>query len=337
MDLVKVDFWIDHGPISGMGHFSRCRGLLEFLVWNCGIKVDIHGADHGLRSQLKWVRDLGCSPKNLEPSEFDSNIILVDTYSINIYTKILQLENKKIVAIFDSNNTIVKAQPNMLIVRLENLKSISENSKQINNQLKPEITGTLFWNSVLENSFLEKSAKLFRVRSRKKKIVVALGGSLMVQEVLEKICLNLSLLSDTTPIVVDVFLNKQIISKIKDITNSLDFINLYEFTDDYYNKLIESDLLICGSGTSAIEAYHLSIKSIILPIFTNAISNFNGLQRIYKNAIYIDTKKFLDFTTFKNSIITMLNCGENYAPSKNGAIDCSRLRRIQDFISSEIR
>jgi spore coat polysaccharide biosynthesis predicted glycosyltransferase SpsG len=330
----KIALWIDHGPLSGMGHLSRCRGLIEFLSQKQEYSIEIYGADCVGGFPNSWWLSSNCHFSNLGLGDaLRIPALVADTYDAFIQRQISERKYGRAALIVDSNFEAETIPPNVLQIKLEVFNESQREEKVKSSLIANRIEGTLFWSSKLEEVLLERAQNKYQALSHKKTIVVSFGGSAKTLPVFELLIGSLEKIANSGIANIEIFCSNEVrdnlIAKIKLETK----IVIHEFNESFYNKIRICDLLICGSGTTAIEAYHLAIPSIVIKLFDNARHNFDNLRDIFLDAKFIDIndKNFID--EIYTLIISQLESVPKQEPNKRGVVDSKHLEEVFQFLT----
>jgi spore coat polysaccharide biosynthesis predicted glycosyltransferase SpsG len=331
----RIGLWIDHGPSSGMGHLSRCRGLIEFLSQKKDYRIEVYGADNISELPKGWTSPSNCYFSNLDlGNALKIPAIIVDTYNGDIQRQFYERNHGKTALISDSNSELVIGSTNLLQIKLEVL-GIDAKKDKVDKSLKLNlIEGSLFWSSKLEGIFSQRSSLDLKNCGQRKKILVSFGGSTMTLALLEKLLDSLEKTSRIGLADVEVFCNDEIIDKLETKLEVDSRVVIHAFDDNFYEKMKVCDLLICGSGTTALEAYHLAIPCIVIKLFDNAKHNFENLKKVFLNAIFIDSRDVNLESKISASIVSQLNSKPKQTPTKNGVVDSRLLEEIFKFLTN---
>jgi len=333
----QIAFWIDYSPILGYGHLARCRGLVEYLVNNIEYEVIIFVDE--LNIIPTWLNEMvkkGNTQLRIKSySEFNSyERQVIDSYLNENFSKGANNSFKhRRVRILDSNHKIRFFNEQDYIVELEILFNDQEKFWQ-SDYRKGYIKGTIIWNSALENTYDYLKLKgNTNLKLDQYRILINLGNSITIAESLNKILMVLDSEASIFFKQVEVFCNLKYLDKLLIKRYNRLSPLFYEFSDLYYYRLGECDLLICASGNSALEAFHLDQPSLITKLFDNALSNFNALQRGFKNGNFWEIKN-TSKGIMGDIVETSLRREYTKNPSKKGVIYSKEFDKLVEFFNS---
>lgn len=332
----------DYGPEFGSGHLSRLRGIVQFLNTKNQNLIDFYLAE--IYAIPVWLKELivmdsyNCyDEKTLELSAYD--VLIVDSYRINIWKNITNSFGGKLIAFLDSNNFTLKLKPNVFKVRLE---FISNERKHYGETLLPisgsknTVLGTLIWNDQLESVYNARIGTHAKQNFSNFRIVINFGGSNGVGSTLKSTLMALDILSLTMQIQnVNVFVFEELLDELSVTRLSNLNINFHKYSDDYYEKLKVCDLLICASGTSGLEAYHLAIPSVIFELFQNSVDNFRLLSNIFLDASFVASQDRNSVEKIIEKISLRLSTKNISLPNKSSVISTAEKNQILQFISNQ--
>lgn len=333
----QIAFWIDYSPFFGYGHLARCRGLVEYLSNVFEYKIIIFVDEPN--TLPSWLNDMivkgNAQVRSKSYSEFNSfESQVIDSYlKENFSDGENNLYKQRRVWILDSNHKIRFFNEEDFIVEIEVLLNKEKNflhSEYKNRHIK----GTLIWNSVLENTYNYARRRIYKnLKSDQCKLLINLGNSIKIYEPLNKILMTLDLEALTLPKQVDIFCNLRNLDKPINERFSSFSPAFHEFSDLYYSKLVECDLLICASGNSALEAFHLDQPSLITNLFDNALDNFNALSECFKNGNFWEIRNS-SIGLMGEIIETSLRRQYTKHPTKKGVIFSNEFKHIVEFFNS---
>lgn len=328
----KLSVWIDDGPVSGMGHFSRCRGAYEFFSERSKRNLTNLGSDENSELVNSWLTS---SNKHKRSAWFkklnETSALLVDTYNLKVREKLLNLHSLKLVFVLDRNSRCVPKVSNLLQIKLESFERMPRNSDSLS-QVSADITGSIFWNSKLEEVYKSRIRRISKSMNHKKKIVITFGGSSKVDKIADVAIAKFMPLVDSGWANIDFFGNTDTVRSLQKKYVTKTSVKFHELNDTYYEKLRECDLLVCGSGTTALEAYHLAIPSLILLLFQNAAHNYIYLQEKFDNAKFFEIADFIDCQDFNIIVRNQLELEMGQFPDKTGAVGVDDLEQIWNFL-----
>lgn len=331
----KIALWIDHGPLSGMGHLSRCRGLIEFLSQKQEYSIEIYGADCVGGFPNGWRSPSNCHFSNLGLEDaLRIPALVADTYDAFIQKQISERKHGRAALIVDGNFESETIPPNVLQIKLEVFSESQREKEEKSLLIANRIEGTLFWSSRLEEVLLERARIKYKALNDKKNIVVTFGGSAKTLPVFNQLIGSLEKISNSGIANIEIFCSNEVRDNLKAKIKLKTEIVIHEFNEIFYNKIRVCDLLICGSGTTAIEAYHLAIPSIIIKLFDNASHNFDNLRDIFLDAKFIDIndKNFAD--EIYTLILNQLKSIPKKKPNKRGVVDSKYLEEVFQFLTN---
>ena len=318
-----------------MGHLSRCRGLIEFLSEKKEYSLEIFGADNFGEPPSGWIITPNCLISNggLEDA-LKIPALMADTYDSIIQRKISERNHGRAVLITDGNSKSASNSPNLFQIKLEVFKEFPRQEKKDSLLKTNEIAGTLFWSSKLEEVLSDRARLNSRSFGSRKNIVVSFGASDKTLSVLEKTIVSLERITKLGIANIEIFCSKSVQKGLSEKSKVKPGIMIQEFDESFYNKIKLCDLLICGSGTTSIEAYHLAIPSIVVKLFDNAKHNFDNLKEIFLGAEFIDInhKNFVD--EIYTLILRQLKSEQREIPNKTGVVDSNRLEEVFEFVTN---
>jgi len=339
-----VSLWIDFGPEFGSGHLYRCRGLIEFLR-DLGCSLDIY-TEVSAR-ELKWVRDLEISGvvriiHQVTAKFFNREKLIVDSYNLEINQELSRYRSGRAVRIIDATQQVSTASPILMQVVLEVEKNSSligierQKSHEEGGQERKQLRGTLIWNSKLDEVANARTKPFNGNSTRNGKIVVlSYGGSSLVHDALEK---TISVMSDSLKSnhveKLVCFARKEVLTGLKKKFINEKNVYFKRFGDDFYSELKFCDLLISASGTTALEAYHLGIPTLVVDLFENASQNILLLKNLAAHSVVVDKASFNDIALFEILVLDALKRLQSTALTLDGTIQSSELKVIYEHLFS---
>jgi spore coat polysaccharide biosynthesis predicted glycosyltransferase SpsG len=191
--------------------------------------------------------------------------------------------------------------------------------------------GTMIWNSQMERVYLERG-KSQKLSNRKREILITLGGSSKIVEEINQICAKIKELQLIELLNITVCVNESILEEITSTNTSGTAFNFQVFGENYYQKLISADLLLCASGTSATEAYHLGVPSIIFSLFENARKNFSTLQEFFTTAVFLDSSEDLTPRVIELYLSELEEGRRSSTPTRVGSINKTQVKTMLNFL-----
>jgi spore coat polysaccharide biosynthesis predicted glycosyltransferase SpsG len=277
-------FYISVGKNIGIGHLKRCGYLaqklkqlnfdLKFIIIN-----DKYSIDYLKKNQFKYkiVKNIEFDIINNNTIINDYRVILLDMLNINgVITRALKEKNTKIKIIaldyFDMEDSNVDTIINLINHNPNFTKPIHKKVKYLE--------GVKY--GIIRNEFIPFTNKA-KKKSNIFKILITFGGS-DPQNYTLRILPNLVPLLEMYLFNVEIivgpnYIYTEILNKYINIL-SLDCIKIIFSPNNIPEIMHDSDVVISGSGTTAIELATLGIPSILLP------QNINELHfaEIFKNA-----------------------------------------------------
>lgn len=339
-----VSLWIDFGPEFGSGHLYRCRGLIEFLR-DLGCSLDIYTGVSA--RELKWVRDLEISGAGriihqVASKFFNGEKLIVDSYNLEINQKLSRYRSGRAVQIIDSTHqvsittpiliqVVLEVEKNASLIEMEQQKFHKEGGRE-----RKQLRGTLIWNSKLNEVANERIKPLNGNSTRNGKIVVlSYGGSSLVHDALER---TISVISDASKSnhveKLVCFAREEVLTGLKNKFIHEKNVYFKKFGDDFYSELKFCDLLITASGTTALEAYHLGIPTLVVDLFENASQNILLLKNLAKHSVVVDKASFNDTSLFEILVLKALKRLQSTPLTLDGTIQSSELIVIYEHLFS---
>lgn len=318
---------VDYGKNFGAGHISRCRGLIEEIIELGSINITCFIPNYDNR--LPWLRDLReRGLLNVVSETFPQDgyfpVLICDSYQDDVWNKFVGSYAKEKIAVIDKNARQSRNNITVKKIILESFEDLQERAEKLTvlgaldkRRESDQLRGSIIWDSRLEKiANLRKTTKI-----PKSKILLSLGGSNLPKKetiVLAETLARLQRAGYFEKLVI--FTHKDIKSELQKKLQETPHINSLEFGEVFDREVATCSLIICGSGTTSVEAFHLGIPAVVVSIFSNASRNFEDLQKIYRNAIFIKKEKLSEQIYLSSIIVKALTQLESRLPSKEGAI-----------------
>lgn len=327
----KIGFWIDHGSMSGMGHIARCRGLIEYLAQESDLPIEIHGGDEEFPRHLNWLKHPNIRQiPNTQFSNIKTRALIIDSYNKEIRSLAAAKKYAKVVLVSDNLELLPSVSSNVFHIVLEQF-NLEPYQQRFSRNIARAIYGTIVWNSQIDYVY-SKRTNMNKGTDRQIKILISLGGSSKVLESIKTICSIFKESQFSEMLNVKVFANPYVIRELLRYQEEKTYITYEAFGENYYSELVSTDLLIIGSGTSAIEAYHLGIPSIIFSLFENAANNFHSLQEIFSQSVFLRNPGRLTSETLDNLLKKIQREDFIINPTKLGSIGLNQKNEILNYI-----
>ncbi len=308
---------------------SRCRGLIEFLTEFVDHQLELFTDKAKIEFWPTWLADFGVRPAFGETADaMERPILVVDSYEEGFLGSLKLRAPLKTVLLADENQICVPPIANMFLVRLESQVTDKTRQRQ-SNCADPNLRGTVVWNNALE--------KVAKTRSTSgpvefpRRVVLSFGGSNDVSSSLALILNEVT--KSEIPIELSIFANMKALAEINSWrTPPRDWVRFFEFGEQYYDALASCHLLICHSGTSALEAYHLGLPTVVVNLFPNALANFFSLKEKWIEGNFLS--EIGEFSVGYFDLIandrTLAHVSTNV--KLNGLITQSKLASLRNFI-----
>lgn len=336
-----VAFWIDFGPLVGSGHFSRCRGLIEFLSKKgCRIECYTQGSigKHNWFANLENSKHLTLNSKNVNEL-FAKERLVIDTYQTDIQARLASFQNGYAVNIVDSNGSFIFKNPKVMEIRLESSNLLIKDTNygrrdgQKKSKISASIGGSLIWNSKLEDVARTRSLAPKAKGNQGKNILLSFGGSTLTYYALEKAIQFLDVIKERVQIKkIICFAELEVANKLNARFGNYKSIIIKTFSDAFYQELKSCDLLICASGTTAIEAFHLGVPLVAFDLFENASDNFQILETRPFLALVEDKIILENFSDFHKVISFALETLKPCSPFLEGILESNQLQLVYDHL-----
>ncbi len=330
--MLNVAIVVDYGPKFGAGHLSRCHGIIEALLNQNEFLCTVFLSNHVPDSQwLGKVQTHPCirfsNPGFPERENFDA--ILCDTYQEDVWKSFEVFQAKKKIAILDNNNRHRCFSHSIFKFLLEDFSRFDADPSMVD-QLDSEekvLRGTLIWNSRLQETLEFRSQK----RSNcKRQVILTLGRSEVAQAYVPSLVEVLGDFLDRGDLDDIIIFSNTTWSTTN--TKTKRKIQQLPFGDDFSIALRDCSLLICASGTTSIEAFHLGIPSIVINLFSNAKNNVVELETRTQNMIFLDKEHLAHEGHISRTLSLCLSgCAPSF-PHTRGAITHEDLQRVIGYI-----
>jgi spore coat polysaccharide biosynthesis predicted glycosyltransferase SpsG len=298
----SIAIYVDCDSKSGLGHISRVSGLIEFLEHKSALKPKLFLSDP--HSNIDWLLD-SMSLGNITISDFDAPLdkstagVVIDSYQDWAWSHVRDLAYP-IVGVVDAFSERNFATDIALVIELEKNSNEVQPAEDIFSSrfcAQRRLSGSLIWNSRLETAFQSRNIVQGKGLLWSDQIVVCFGGSELASRYADQIVTLLKNNYSSAGMKITVFsaeppegawLNSNLGVEIR----------WMPLSSNILERVAESDLLICSSGSLAREAYHLGIPSIIINLFDNAEGNHYELRQIFTSAVFLES----DFDEMKKQL-----------------------------------
>ena len=271
----------------GYGHFKRVSNLIE-LIKNKKFKFNHYSFDEKIESKLQFI--------NLIKKELLlGKKVVLDITSENFLTKkivqklkknIINSNSKKIYIIDSPLKKNLSSDLNLRFIKCLIPFEVGKDVYKKLSLIKKKLIG-------IDYFIYPKKKKITYSKSKKFKILLSFGASDNYKGTFYvlKLLSNLNLKNNfQIKVVIGKFFKKTYVKKINEICNKNNF-KILNFSSNFNNHLIKSNLLITNSGLTKYESV---INGI--PVFV--FSDTNKSQKIDK--IFIKKTKQKNFSALKN-------------------------------------
>lgn len=337
----KLSFWIDSGPNTGMGHISRCRGIVEHFLTSNSWKISMV-TDKSVVN-VSWMRRLLDEQKLslCEPSQalfLMADNVVMDTYNGDLLRMSIERTQNRTIRILDQNNESIAQPDSCLDVVLERYSpelrnvALSKSDIVVSKFNSRRIGASIVWNSKLKEVVELRRKKSLLLESNKL-VLISFGGS---NQVLSELLFYLKALLTTCEMGsiqnIVCFVSEELKDQVINAFQGNRVILVKSFGDEYYSYLAICDVLICSSGTSASEAFHLGIPALIVDIFENASDNWNQLKILFPQARFISRESLRNGKEIWSGLDVLLKDPEPPKPRLSGILGNDEMQMIEDFL-----
>jgi len=297
----SVALVVDYGPKIGAGHISRCRGLVEYITQCTKFPLTCFLPQYD--GEIEWINSLESARllsirKSSFPKHREFSILLCDSYQEIVWRRFRESSIRYKVPIIDQGNKIEIQTPQAGMIVLESFAKVKYTrtnfgkTKEISHNSEFNgLMGTLIWNEKLRNL----SSSKFHNKTKEGKVVISLSASDSADNALYQVIRALlKSRTENDSLEIIAYARASTRDEILKRVGHIPRLTIKEFSEDFYAQMQTCSLLISGSGTTAIEAFHLGVPAVIIELFANASANFVNLKEVYKNALFIRGKKLID-------------------------------------------
>jgi len=329
----------DYGPEVGAGHISRCRGLIEHITTFEHFQLTCFLPNYG--GELKWLNELERKKQlYIQKISFSRrevfSILLCDSYQDRVWNEVIGSRIHYKIPIIDQDHEYKTRIVHGKAIILESFQKFEMAiatpqavKKTMNSHDFDGLTGTLIWNEKMR----ELADSQENVLAAERKVVLSLGGSDLIKtETILIINALIALKKRNQLEKIVTYAHVSIENEIQNKFGNLTGFKIEAFSEAFYGDMQTCSLLICGSGTTALEAFHLGVPAVIVNLFSNASSNYMELQKHYENALFVGRPNLSDGEYLVGLFERAITELKRLKPNKKGVINGQDLKVFFDSV-----